>query len=593
MKNFIDVFKTRGNYSFLGMREAAISLLPNDRSERDLLYDDLNRGKDILEDEDLLNMYLYSFGKMHKFKLVKAFVRLLELVNFDNEEIEIYDWGCGQGVATVCFLDCLKYLEIKPSIVGINLIDPSDAATERASEVIKCILSDCSVNIVKTDFDNLRIHDFKNSNVKKLHFFSNIIDVEAFSLSQLTKLMKHVFTEENFFICVGPCYNRERVDKFINNIEPDRVFYDIDIERGEWLNDWSVSIRVFSKVFPSKHIFHPILINKENVHVETISPIRTARDSDDNEFYYYWVTLKCKNKQYVCCTGEKFTESLGIDADEEKTKNVIENSPGKFEIAQALDEDGCPIYVNDDLNRPLLKIQRYKEPWIDNHGARYSRDWSTLLSGPNSQEVESMIINTVNFKKSDLTVSTLKKTDEGKRYYWCSFDNFLNGHPLLLFERIVDHLQDINAKTVWEVISNGRYIIREAHDEDDEWIMTEDNIPIMKITESQHYVSWDWDSDDSNASYRELDDVEKYSIKPGTTYILDNAFSCCKSLKIVDIPNSVKRVGRDIFKGCNSLCTIYIPYGTRRTFEKLLPDYRNIIVEHEPSSDLYVDNLPF
>ena len=60
MTDFIEIFKSRENYSFLGMRETAISLLPDDRTERDILYEDLNRGRDILEDEDHLNMYLYS-----------------------------------------------------------------------------------------------------------------------------------------------------------------------------------------------------------------------------------------------------------------------------------------------------------------------------------------------------------------------------------------------------------------------------------------------------------------------------------------------------------------------------------------------------
>ena len=55
------------------MREAALSLLPNDKMVLDKLYNDLKRGKDILDDEIHLNMYLRSFGKMHKAKLDEAF----------------------------------------------------------------------------------------------------------------------------------------------------------------------------------------------------------------------------------------------------------------------------------------------------------------------------------------------------------------------------------------------------------------------------------------------------------------------------------------------------------------------------------------
>ena len=73
MSNFIDIFRRNRNISFVGMRDAALALLPADRTSRNKLYQDLERGKGILDDEDHLNMYLHSFGKMHKAKLDAAF----------------------------------------------------------------------------------------------------------------------------------------------------------------------------------------------------------------------------------------------------------------------------------------------------------------------------------------------------------------------------------------------------------------------------------------------------------------------------------------------------------------------------------------
>ena len=72
MSNFIDIFRRNRNISFVGMRDAALTLLPADRTSRNKLYQDLERGKGILDDEDHLNMYLHSFGKMHKAKLDAA-----------------------------------------------------------------------------------------------------------------------------------------------------------------------------------------------------------------------------------------------------------------------------------------------------------------------------------------------------------------------------------------------------------------------------------------------------------------------------------------------------------------------------------------
>lgn len=209
MTKFIDRFKQYGDYSLRGMRKTAISMLPSDRSELNALYEELNRGREVLENEDLLNMYLYSYGKMHKFKLVKAILRLFEHVDFNNEEIEIYDWGCGQGIATMCFLDCLNYFEIKPDVKGIFLIDQSYAATQRASGVIECLIPHCQVKTIVKDLDSLNDCDFVSSDSKKIHLFSNILDVESYDLSQFARLFQRSFFGNNYIVCVGPCYNRK------------------------------------------------------------------------------------------------------------------------------------------------------------------------------------------------------------------------------------------------------------------------------------------------------------------------------------------------------------------------------------------------
>ena len=86
----------------------------------------------------------------------------------------------------------------------------------------------------------------------------------------------------------------------------------------------------------------------------TLSTVREAEDSEGKKFNYYWLTI---NGNLICCTGKKFTELLGQNADDAKAGQVIVENLGKFQVSQATDEDGDPIYVNDDPDRPLLKIQ--------------------------------------------------------------------------------------------------------------------------------------------------------------------------------------------------------------------------------------------
>ena len=609
MTDFIRIFKQRGKYSLQGMRETACYLLPNGKSRRDALYEDLNRGRDVLEDEDLLNMYLYSFGKMHKFKLLKTFICVLEQMDFNREEIEIYDWGCGQGLATICFLDCVNYCEISPIIRRINLIDPSYNAINRASEVIKCIRPDVDIQIVNKYFDNLNEKDFTDHNVKKIHLFSNILDVESYDISRLARLINQLFSGDNLFICVGPCYNRDRIDIFEHYIEPDNTLFVFDRGRDEWVNDWSISIRVFSYSVPyrnpideeQKNTTLPIVLNKANFGdcEFGLSALKEAKSGSK----FYWVLIyPQKGDVLYCATSESFTKLLGDSANDDKLVEVIAAHQDEFEVAPIIDEetnmeatfkDGTVIYAI--LKRTHTNISPLLcNCWIDNYGAKYSNDWATLLKGPDTETVKTMIINSDNYHKEDLWVSEPHVSEKGKTTYWCSLKGFEEGRLMYLSSSVWSGLEEVNKHTVWEVISNGDYIIREAISrETGEWLIDEDNKPIMMISKMQCYLQCDWKTGKAYLYFKELNDTDKYTIKSGTKVIADYAFSDCKLLETVTFPDSVEKVGRDIFKCCDSLKTIIIPYGTYNYFCHLLPDYKNLIVEQENLMEEKVDDLPF
>ena len=115
-------------------------------------------------------------------------------------------------------------------------------------------------------------------------------------------------------------------------------------------------------------MFISIIINKENLKnmSVTLSSLRSHdadgnpyTDSEGNPFSFYWLTFtnKTTGTQMICCTGKKFTEALGTTADDAKAVAVIKATAGQFQISQATDEDGDPIFINDDEDTPLLKIQ--------------------------------------------------------------------------------------------------------------------------------------------------------------------------------------------------------------------------------------------
>ena len=296
MSIFIEEFKKKGNISFIGMRETAKSMLPNDKTKRDKLYNDLERGKGILDDDDHLNMYLFSFGKMHKAKLDVAF-ESLPYANIFEEELEIYDWGCGQGTATICLLDFFSKKQISPNIKGIYLIEPSKAAVDRASQVIQCFDSSYKIIPIIQEFDNLTIEDFKKNNTRKIHLFSNILDVEAFDLAQFIHLFHQLFGSDNYFVCVGPYYsNNSRVDEFVAATSPDTMFAKVDKESGTWQKDWTISMRIFFKRFER---------------IETIENIRKRiEESHKKEQFFAGYVLDAVSEEYRNFEMSKETEEL-------------------------------------------------------------------------------------------------------------------------------------------------------------------------------------------------------------------------------------------------------------------------------------------
>ena len=297
MPNFIETFKANRNFSFLGMRKTAIALLPQDRTKRNKLYQDLERGKGILDDNDHLNMYLYSFGKMHKAKLDVAFNSLSNISDIFSEEVEIYDWGCGQGTASACLLDFLKSKRITPNIKQFCMVEPSSEAVKRATQVIECFNSNYTINSITKDFDHLTPEDFKTSDVKKVHLFSNILDVEDFDLAQFIHLFQQLFGGDNYFICVGPFYsNNRRVDEFVAATAPDTIYATMNKERGAWQEDWTISMRIFLKHF-----------NR----IETVKNIRKRiEDSHKKEQFFAGYILDAVAEEYGKSDKESLSESL-------------------------------------------------------------------------------------------------------------------------------------------------------------------------------------------------------------------------------------------------------------------------------------------
>lgn len=174
-----------------------------------------NRGVEPLTNEQDLFVYLKSYGNMHYAKMQSAIEKLP--IDQINGTVEIIDWGCGQALATIAFMDYLqiKGIKIRPNII---LIEPSETTIKRAALHVKSFFPDSQIKTVCKYFDDVLCEDvFTYPEATKIHLFSNIIDVELFSISKLECLISGSQKGENYFICVSPYiddFKTDRVDGF-------------------------------------------------------------------------------------------------------------------------------------------------------------------------------------------------------------------------------------------------------------------------------------------------------------------------------------------------------------------------------------------
>lgn len=236
----------------LSMEKFSFSIIRNYASKKcsfddDRLWASLNRGRAVLDREEQMYKYIYSYGNMHRAKLEKAFSYITKGV-FANSKIEIIDYACGQGLASVCFKDYFQNVNVE----HITLIEPSTICLRRAAlHVLKSYsINEKNISTINKYLDDLTSQDiYTNDGNIKVHLFSNILDMadDKFSLNGLVDLIKNKFSGVNYFICVSPYIDDsvpERFNTFSDSFD-NVILGNIAFQSGNWINNWTIVLRVF------------------------------------------------------------------------------------------------------------------------------------------------------------------------------------------------------------------------------------------------------------------------------------------------------------------------------------------------------------
>jgi hypothetical protein len=169
-----DGLLSASNISFDNIRQLA---------SKDLnLWNQLGRGRAILESSSELDQYLYSYGPMTR----AQWHTILAQLSLVPEPMEIIDYGCGQGLAITLLFDFFGDDLIK-SIRKVVLIEPSQVALKRAEAIVKCY----SENYFQVEVVNKKLEDIVpedllgNKGVLTNHIFSNVLDIDDYDHFEL------------------------------------------------------------------------------------------------------------------------------------------------------------------------------------------------------------------------------------------------------------------------------------------------------------------------------------------------------------------------------------------------------------------------
>jgi len=267
------------NPTFNAIRDVSCKQLQSIGDTQEL-YDRLIRGEAIIDDTDLLYKYFVSFGGKHKSKLYSAYDEIIGKI--EDEKFNIIDWGCGQGMATMVLLNYAKERDVLLDIQNITLIEPSSLALSRALlhvDVLK--QKEYRIQAINSDFDCLNAEDILCDNEHRtLHLFSNILDVENFSLDMdfLKKVSRNI-NSDSIFVCVSP----NRNDKLNNRLNLFYNYFDENFDtkliasRDDIIENATRYEKIFEVKYTSKEIVeairHDIITVQKGYHLDILDAL--------------------------------------------------------------------------------------------------------------------------------------------------------------------------------------------------------------------------------------------------------------------------------------------------------------------------------
>lgn len=244
---YIDKLKEYQDLSPQDTIELCKQLVLQEWRYRPSKHPEINHGVSCLQTQEALNCYTAAYGNMHLHKCRIA-LQNFPFTSVEKQVIEIVDWGCGQGIGTLCVIDALKQREIltQQALKCITLIEPSESALERAcANITKATNGEIKLNPIQcylpsnneTD-DEISCIGYCCQNI--IHIFSNILDIPTIHLEKLANLMTDndsttlANKRMHYILCIGPMNSGHyRIDRFCELFGAQDFFSNLEERKGE------------------------------------------------------------------------------------------------------------------------------------------------------------------------------------------------------------------------------------------------------------------------------------------------------------------------------------------------------------------------
>ncbi len=194
--------------SAITLVENCYKALPAAMRNRPWEYTD--HGRKVLVSDDELNAYLAAYGEIHIVKCRAA----LQNFPFDDLQMyayEIFDWGCGQGIATLTLLDMLRERNKLSGLKKITLVEPSLPALTRARQWTAQFAGPgveiVAVNKFIPSSADERMDEVLCRTQVSINLMSNILDIKSLSLKWMAEKTSSLAVR-NYMVCIGPKFSR-------------------------------------------------------------------------------------------------------------------------------------------------------------------------------------------------------------------------------------------------------------------------------------------------------------------------------------------------------------------------------------------------